>query len=89
MICGKNLFEREARTCGVSIHSYQGDNGVYKAAEFVKDLNDRGQMIKYSGAGAHHQNGVADRAIYTILESAKAMLLHAAIHWPKEIMLDL
>ena len=70
-IRGKHLFEREAGTCGVTIRNYRGDNGVYKAAEFVKDLNNRGQTIKYSGVGAHHQNGVAERAIRTISESAR------------------
>ena len=73
----------------MTIHNYRGDNGVYKAAKFVKDLNNRGQTIKYSGVGAHHQNGVAERAIRTISESARVMLLHAAIHWPEETMLDL
>jgi hypothetical protein len=38
---------------------------------------------------AHHQNGISERAIHTVSESARAMLLHAAIHWPKEISLDL
>jgi hypothetical protein len=46
-------------------------------------------MIVYSGVGAHHQNGIAEQAICTVSESARAMLLHAAIHWPKEILLDL
>ena len=69
----KHLFEREAGTCEVTIQNYQGDNGIYKATEFIKDLNDKGQMIKYSGVGAHHQNGVAERAICTISESARAI----------------
>ena len=80
MIQGKHLFEREAETCGVSICNYHGDNGIFKVAEFVKDLNDRGQTIKYSGVGAHHQNGVAEHVICTIFESTRAMLLHATIH---------
>lgn len=88
-IRGKHLFEREAGTCGVTIRNYRGDNGVYKTKEFVKDLEDRRQTIRYSGVGAHHQNGVAERAIRTISESARAMILHAAIHWPEETTLDL
>jgi hypothetical protein len=90
MIHGKHLFEREAGMCGASTRNYRGDNGVFKVAEYVKDLNDRGQMIKYIGVGAHHQNGVvAEHAIRTISESARAMLLHAVIHWPEETTLDL
>ena len=42
-----------------------------------------------SGVGAHHQNGVAERAIATIIGRARAMILHAAIHWPGETHTDL
>jgi hypothetical protein len=86
---GKHAFEREARSCGVEIKSYRGDNGVYRTREFMKDLLIRGQAIKFSGVGAHHQNGVAERAIRTITESARTMILHAAIHWPDSVTLDL
>ena len=60
-----------------------------KQLNSLKDLNNRGQMIKYSGVGVHHWNDVAERAIQTISESARAMLLHAVIHWPEEMTLDL
>ena len=88
-IRGKHLFEREAGTCGVQIRNYRGDNGVYKSTEFVKDLNQRNQTIRYCGVGAHHSNGIAERAIRTISESARSMILHAAIHWPEETTMDL
>jgi hypothetical protein len=86
---GKHRFEREARECGISIKSYRGDNGVFKTKEFEKDLLARNQSIKFSGVGAHHQNGIAERAIRTISECARTMLLHAAIHWPQAVSLDL
>jgi hypothetical protein len=60
---------------------YRGGNGIYQSKEFVKDLTDR--------VGAHRQNGVAERAIRTISESARAMLLHAAMHWQEETTMDL
>ena len=88
-IRGKHLFEREALTCGREIKNYRGDNGVFKTKEFINDLEQRRQTIRYSGVGAHHQNGIAERAIRTISESARAMLLHAAIHWPQQVNLDL
>jgi hypothetical protein len=56
---------------------------------FLKDLSDRKQTIKFSGVGAHHQNGIAERAIRTVSESARAMILHAAIHWPEAVTIDL
>jgi hypothetical protein len=73
----------------VSIQNYRGDNGVFKSDEFTKDLNHQNQTICFSAVGAHHQNGIAERAIRTISESARAMILHAAIHWPEETMMDL
>lgn len=75
--------------CGIAIKNYHGDNGVYKTKEFRKDLADHKQTIQFSGVGAHHQNGIAEQAIRTISESARAMLLHLAIHWLEEVTLDL
>jgi hypothetical protein len=88
-IRGKHLFEREAGTCGEVIRGYHGNNRVYKMREFRKDLEEQKQLIQFSGVGAHHQNEVAEQAIRTISESARAMMLHVAIQWPKEVTLDL
>jgi len=89
MLHRKNLVEREAMNCGVNVHTYCGDNGVFWSKGFVTDLEVQGQVIQYSGVGAHHQNGVAERAIQTILECAHTMLLHAMVHWPEAVSLDL
>ena len=80
----KRAFERDSATCGVTIQNYRGDNGVFKSEEFLKELEVRAQSIKFSGVGAHHQNGVAERAIRTVVESARTMMLHVAIHWPEQ-----
>ena len=50
-------------------HQFELTTGVYKPEAFVKDLELRKQTMKYC-------------AIRTVSESARAMLLHAAIHWP-------
>ena len=39
--------------------------------------------IDYSGVGAQHQNGIAERNIKTIATWARANMLHAAYHWPQ------
>jgi hypothetical protein len=54
-IRAKHAFESEAKTCGVSIEHYHGDNGVFRTNEFKKDLLMRGQTIDYAlgGGGAH------------------------------------
>lgn len=88
-IRGKHRFERHAIQGGTSILGYRGDNGIYRSSEFRADLDRLHQTIDFSAVGAHHQNGVAERAIRTISDSARAMLIHAMIHWPLETSLDL
>jgi len=86
----KKLFERWAtQHGGVSIEKYHGDSGIFASAEFKSHLKLKGQTIDFSGTGAHHQNGVAKRSIKTIVEWARMMVLHAAIHWPERADLEL
>ena len=80
----KREFETIAREHNVLVREYHGDNGVFKTDMFKKDCEDRNQKLDFSGVGAHHQNGVAERAIRTVVESARTMMLHAAIYWPDE-----
>ena len=51
---------------GVELKRFHTDNGIFKSKVFVEALKDNYQMITKSGAGAHHQNGVAERAIGTV-----------------------
>ena len=48
----------------------------------MKQIHDNEQFITFSGVGAHHQNGVAERAIRTVVTWARTMLLHAQLRWP-------
>jgi hypothetical protein len=75
-------YERMCLTSGVRVISYMSDNGAFSAQEFVQDIVSRGQNAKYSGVGAHHHNGIAERAILTISNMSRTMMLHAGIHWP-------
>jgi hypothetical protein len=88
-VCAKHAFEREAKTCGVNVEHCCGDNGVSKTNKFKKDLSMHGKTVDGAGVGAHHQSGVAERAIQTLSERARAMMLHAAIHWPSEFSFEL
>ena len=85
----KHSFERDAIRHGVTIQGYRGDNGVYKSDAFREDLKRFNQTLDLCGVGAHHQNGVAERAIRTVSSAARAMMLHAMIHWPEQVTLDL
>ena len=85
----KHAFEREAATMGVTVKAYRADNVPFGSREFLADLEVQNQLITFSGTGAHHQNGVAERAIGTITRWARSMLLHAVLHWPDQTEVNL
>jgi hypothetical protein len=85
----KRAFEQFAAQHGVRVRNYHADNVPFSAQEFIDHLEQQDQTIIYSGTGAHHQNGVAERAIRTVTSWARAMLLHAVIHWPDQADLRL
>ena len=83
-ILGKTAFERFAMDHGVSIKNYHSDNGVYTAKEYMKELASKGQGIKHSGVGAKWQNSYGENAVKLVVTRARAMMLHASLHWPEE-----
>ena len=85
----KNIFERSAKSCGVPILSSHGDNGIFKDEAFMKDIDDKGQDIDFSGIGAKFQNGVAERSIRTVTEKARSMMQHSFLHWPEAFQVAL
>ena len=88
-LLAKNVFEREALTHGVVIQNYRLDNSIFSKAEFMKEILAKEQNITFSGVGAHHQNGCAERAIRTVVTKARAMLLHAQLQWPEQTPVEL
>jgi hypothetical protein len=81
-IRSKHRFKRLARSHGVSIDAYHGDNGIFVSREFRLNMDNLSQNLTLSGVGAHHQNAIAERQIRTIVECARTMLHHAALQWP-------
>ena len=88
-LMGKRILEREACQLGIKVSSFLSDNGVFRSAEFRRDLDCKNQSIRFSGVGAHHQNGIAERAIKTICYLARTMLIHSALCWPAANDLEL
>lgn len=78
---GKRAFEAFAEQHVVTIKNYHADNAPFNSQEFKDDLRLKGQDISFSGVGAHHQNGVAENAIWTVTGWARAMLLHSIFYW--------
>ena len=80
---GKLTFERDAYTVlGVILQQFHTDNGVFTSKEFMADLMGSEQSVRFSGVGAAHQNGSAERNIQTIVNMARTMMLHAALCSP-------
>ena len=88
-LVGKRLLEREAVQHGISIKGFLTDNGVFTSKESTEDLERKQQTIKFSGVGAHHQNGVAERTVKTISYLARTNLIHSALRWPSTHDLEL
>ena len=56
-IKAKITFEMEAQSQGVVIKGYHTDNGIFNASEFMEEILKKQQNIRFSRAGASHQNG--------------------------------
>ena len=56
---------------------------MHESQLFKEDLEQRQQNIFYSLVGTHGQHGVEERVIQTVVTSARTMMLHQALLWPK------
>jgi hypothetical protein len=84
-IRAKREFEQEMASMGVvALHQPTG-NGVFTSAEFQDELVKMNQGLPLSGAGVHHQNAVAERAIGTVVSLTRTMMLHSKMRWSKEV----
>ena len=81
----KHAFERFARSHGVQVKHYHADNGRFAEKLFTNDVAEKGQTILFCGVNAHHQNGVAEKRIRDLSDTARTMLIHANRFWPDAI----
>jgi hypothetical protein len=88
-IKAKEAFERHAAENHVTVKHYHADNGRFADAAFREAVFASKQSISYSGVGAHHQNGKAERRIRDLTDTARTMLLHAKHRWPQAITANL
>ncbi len=42
------------------------------------------QQQTFSGVGAKHQNGCAERSIQTIMSMAPTFMIHVSLHWDEQ-----
>ena len=88
-VMAKEDFELMMSGVGRKVESYHTDNAPFQSKTFRESLTSENQSITFSGVGAHHQNGAAERAIKTITWWARTMMLHAIIMWPEEANTEL
>ena len=81
----KANFERLLRTYGVEVKAYRADNGRFSDLGFMEACEDAHQTISFCGVGAHHQNGVAERAIGDLTCVARTFLVTAMYKWPEMV----
>ena len=85
-LAGKHRMEKEAASFDVT---FRADNGIFRAQEFMIDIEKKNQSISFCAVNEHSQNGIAERNIRTIVERARTSLLHASTKWPTVISTEL
>ena len=85
----KHAFEAFARKFGVVVRHYHADNGRFADNLFVQDVAKQGQTLSFCGVNAHFQNGIAEKRIRDLQESARKQLLHAKARWSAAVDLSL
>jgi hypothetical protein len=84
-IKAKEAFERFAPEHGVTIKHYHCDNGRFADNLFQQACQQNKEQLTFCGVNAHFQNGIAERAIRDLSESARKQLLHAHQRWPAAV----
>jgi hypothetical protein len=82
LIQSKKDFQCFAAKYNVKIRRIRADNGVYSAAPFQLSCEQENQDLFFCAVGGHWQNGVAERHIGVITQTARTLLLHACSQWP-------
>jgi hypothetical protein len=62
-LLAKSSFKQHANKGGVTINSYQADNGRFADFGFQQAVKDCNQKITYCTVGAHHQNGSLNKEL--------------------------
>ena len=81
----KAAFEAWSNTFGVQIAHYHADNRRFAERAFLSHCDSKGQTVSFAGVNAHHQNGVAEKRIRDLQDTARTMLVHAKKKWSKAV----
>lgn len=81
----KQEFEAFCGQHDVTIRHYHADNGRFTDTAFREDLRIHSQSLSLCAVGHHAQNGIVEKKIGLLTETARTMLLHAERFWPEAI----
>jgi len=86
-VAAKRAFETFAAQHGVRIQHYHCDNGRFSdnAFSFRQACHNARQQLTFCRVNSHFQNGIAERSIRNLSESARKQLLHARARWPAAV----
>jgi hypothetical protein len=59
----KKAFEAYAKSHGVTVRHYHGDNGRFKEKTWLDHCEEKQQSLSFCGAHAHFQNSIAEKRI--------------------------
>ena len=68
----------------MAIKGYHTDDVIFNTSEFIDNLLKKEQKIRFSGAGASHQNRVKELTIKMVVTMVRTMFMQAALRYPKD-----
>jgi hypothetical protein len=85
MLASKLEFEAFCSRYNVRVKNIRADNGIYSSQMFRMSCDQQNQSLTLCGVGSHWQNGIAERTIGVVQNTARTILLHAMTHWPSTV----
>eukprot|EP00957_Ditylum_brightwellii_P178368 13585418-Ditylum_brightwellii.AAC.1 len=82
-------MERQAQKYNFIIKKIGADNSIFKCKKFRDHINSLEQDRTCCGVSAHHQNGITERHIQTLLNIPRTTLLDAHTRWPAIVDMEL
>ena len=70
----------------MAIKGCHTNNEIFNDSEFIEDLFEKQQYIRFSEAGASHQNRAEDCTAKTVVTTERTMLVHTALRCPEYIL---
>jgi len=81
----KHCFERYCYRHSIEIKHYHADNSRFADNTFLVDVAQKGQTISFCAVNSHWQNGISEKRITDLQDTARTMLLDAFNRWSRAL----